>query len=147
MFFFNSPIWWIFGIILPEILIFVTVFKRMAFRDYWTDLDNFLCSVKFMVHIFRKSYFRETTPDELRQHPTKWDNPQCDILPDLGFATVFEWFVFRGDLTDLDNFQCFTKCMIRIVRKINPWDNSRWLETTPDQMRSTTFDTNADKRW
>ena len=71
MVFFNGHIWSIFGTILPETLIFVTMFKRMAFRDYWADLDIFLCSVKFMVHIFRKSYFRETTRDDLRQHPTK----------------------------------------------------------------------------
>ena len=62
MVFFNSSF---FCTIVPEILIFVTVFKRMPFRDYWADLDIFLCFGKFMVHIFRKSYFRETTPDDL----------------------------------------------------------------------------------
>ena len=67
MVFFNSPIWSILCTIVPETLIFVTVFKQMAFHDYWTDLDDFLCFGKFMVHIFPKSYFRETTPDDLRQ--------------------------------------------------------------------------------
>ena len=67
MVFFNRPIWPIFCTIVPETLIFVTVFKQMAFHDYWTDLDDFLCFGKFMVHIFPKSYFRETTPDDLRQ--------------------------------------------------------------------------------